>query len=59
MPIEASVDLGFLGFSSNSRILPVLSAVIIPKRLASSIGTFITAIVQSASFLICSSSICE
>ena len=42
------VLVGFLGFSWNSVIFPVLSVTIIPNLLASDSGTSKTAIVQSA-----------
>ena len=59
MPMEARLLLGSLGFSSNLVMVPSASAVIMPKRLASSQGTSITAMVQSAPFSLWKSSILE
>ena len=59
MPIDALVLSGFAGFSVNFVILPSSSAVMIPKREASSIGTSMTAMVQSAFFFLWKSSIFE
>ena len=54
--MEARLLLGFLGFSSNSKIWVSGLVFMMPKREASSIGTSITAMVQSASiFSWCSS----
>ena len=50
MPIDALVDVGFLGFSSNLKMVPSSSALMMPKRLASSIGTSMTLMVQAAFF---------
>ena len=48
--MEARLLLGFSGFSSNSVTRPDSSVTMMPKRLASSIGTGITAMVTSALF---------
>ena len=50
MPMDARSDSGCFGFSANLTILPVSSAVMMPKRDASSIGTFMTEMVRSALF---------
>ena len=59
MPIEALVLSGFFGFSENFVMRSSASVVMIPKRLASLSGTSITAMVQSAPFFLCASSIFE
>ena len=48
-PIDALLDLGLGGFSSNSTMRLFSSVFMMPKRLASSHGTSRTAMVQSAS----------
>ena len=48
--MEARLLRGFAGFSSNSVIRLFSSVITIPKRLASSIGTGIHAMVTSALF---------
>ena len=50
MPIDAKLLLGSFGFSSKSIIRFVSSVIMTPKRLASSIGTGITATVKSERF---------
>ena len=59
MPMEARSLFGCLGFSSNSFMYPSGPTFIMPKRVASSIETCSTEIVQAASFSICSRSISE
>ena len=48
MPMDARLLFGSLGFSANSVMLSSPSTDMIPKRLASSQGTSITEMVQSA-----------
>ena len=55
--MEARLDSGFLGFSWKRVMVPSSSAVMMPKRLASSQGTSITAMVQSALWALWNSSI--
>ena len=53
MPMDARLESGCLGFSVNLVMRPVPSAVMMPKREASSQGTGMTAMVRSASFFLC------
>ncbi len=53
MPMEARFESGFLGFSVNLVMRPSSSAVMMPKREASSQGTGMTAMVRSALFFLC------
>ena len=48
--------MGFLGFSSNSYITSFSSAFMMPNLEASSMGTFMTEMVQSAWAALCTSS---
>ena len=59
MPMLARSLSGSFGFSVNFTMEPSSPSVMMPKRLASAMGTWITAMVQSALFFLWTASMSE